>query len=141
MSFPFNVKDGRHFTEVAGGVIETGREQIKGSSNDWYTVQDFTSVKNTVMQVILGTSKMPLMQFGSINTCRYTAGALLQSTKLFSWPMNNYWVTNFNADQRGGHLWSYYLTTSLNNSISFASRLGWGNRIPFLTRGLPGSGE
>ena len=80
------------------------------------------------------------MQLGAINTGRYIAGAMPQSTNLFSWPMNNYWVTNFNADQRGGHSWTYYLTSSSDNSSSFATEFGWGCRIPYLTRILPGSG-
>ena len=54
--------------------------------------------------------------------------------------MNNYWVTNFNADQRGGHSWTYYLTTSADASNDFATKFGWGCRIPYLTRILPGSG-
>ena len=140
IAFPFNLKDGRHYTEVQGGTIETGKDQIKGSSNDWYTVQDFTSVRNEDSQIIIGCPEMPLMQFGAINTGRYTAGAMPQSTNLFSWPMNNYWVTNFNADQRGGHSWTYYLTTSGDNTNGFATRFGWGCRIPLLTRILPGSG-
>jgi hypothetical protein len=141
IAFPFNIVNGKHFTEIQGGVIETGKDQIKGSSNDWYTVQDFTSVRNENSQLILGCAEMPLMQFGAINTGRYIAGAMPQSTNLFSWPMNNYWVTNFNADQRGGHSWTYYLTTSSDVSNGFATRFGWGCRIPYLTRILPGSGS
>jgi hypothetical protein len=140
ISFPFDIKGGKHFTEVQGGVIETGKDQIKGSSNDWYTVQNFTSVRRDSFQLVMGCPEMPLMQFGAINTGRYTAGAMPQSTSLFSWPMNNYWVTNFNADQRGGHSWTYYLTTSQDASNDFATKFGWGCRIPFLTRILPGSG-
>ncbi|HSN49825.1 MAG TPA: hypothetical protein VLR52_01255, partial [Bacteroidales bacterium] len=37
--------------------------------------------------------------------------------------------------------WTYYLTTSGDNSNSFATRFGWGCRIPWLTRILPGSGK
>ena len=140
IAFPFNIKDGKHYTEVQGGVIETGKDQIKGSSNDWYTVQDFTSIRNEGTQMVMGCPEMPLMQFGAINTGRYIAGAMPQSTNLFSWPMNNYWVTNFNADQRGGHSWTYYLTTSSDVSNGFATKFGWGCRIPYLTRILPGSG-
>jgi alpha-mannosidase len=88
----------------------------------------------------MGSAEMPLMQFGAINTGRYKAGAMPQGTNLFSWPMNNYWVTNFNADQRGGHSWTYYLTTSADASNGFATRFGWGCRVPFLTRIIPGSG-
>jgi hypothetical protein len=88
----------------------------------------------------MGCPEMPLMQFGAINTGRYIAGAMPQTTKLFSWPMNNYWVTNFNADQRGGHSWTYYLTSSSDISNEFSTRFGWGCRVPFLTRILPGAG-
>jgi len=81
------------------------------------------------------------MQFGAINTGRYQAGALPQTTNLFSWPMNNYWTTNFNAEQRGGHSWTYYLTSSADNSNGFATQFGWGCRVPYLTRIIPGSGS
>jgi len=54
--------------------------------------------------------------------------------------MNNYWVTNFNADQRGGISWTYYLTTAGDISNKFATRFGWGARVPFLTRIIPGDG-
>jgi len=141
IAFPFNLENGKHFTEVQGGVIETGKDQIKGSSNDWYTVQNFTSVRSSSAQLVIGSAEMPLMQFGAINTGRYTAGAMPQSTNLFSWPMNNYWVTNFNADQRGGHSWTYYLTSSNDVTNGFATRFGWGSRIPYLTRVIPGSGS
>ncbi len=141
IAFPFAAENGKHFTEVAGGVIETGKDQISGSSNDWYTVQNFTAVRNNGMQIVLGSNEVPLMQFGAINTGRYKAGAMPQSTHIYSWPMNNYWVTNFNADQRGGHSWTYYLTSSGDNSDSFATRFGWGARVPLLTRILPGDGQ
>jgi hypothetical protein len=141
IAFPFDIKNGKHFTEVPGGVIEAGKDQIKGSSNDWYTIQDFAAVRNESTQLVIGSAEMPLMQLGAINTGRYKAGAMPQSTNMFSWPMNNYWVTNFNADQRGGHSWTYYLTTSNDVSNGFASRFGWGCRIPYLTRILPGSGK
>jgi hypothetical protein len=140
IAFPVMLDNGKHFTEVAGGVIETGRDQITGSSNDWYTVQNFTAVRNANSQLVIGCGEMPLWQFGAINTGRYQAGALPQSTHLFSWPMNNYWVTNFNADQRGGHSWTYYLTSSGDVSDNFATRFGWGARVPLLTRILPGEG-
>jgi alpha-mannosidase len=140
IAFPFKVEEGKHFTELQGGIIETGKDQIKGSSNDWYTVQNFTAIRNKESQVVMGCGEMPLMQFGAINTGRYQAGAMPQSTHLFSWPMNNYWVTNFNADQRGGHSWTYYMTSADNATNNFATRFGWGARVPFLTRIIPGSG-
>lgn len=141
IAFPFRLEDGKHFTEVPGGVIETGKDQITGSSNDWYTMQNFTCVRNGKAQIVAGSAAMPLFQAGAINTGRYKAGAMPQSTSMFSWPMNNYWVTNFNADQRGGHEWTYYLTSSADAGPGFATRFSAGCRTPFLTRIIPGAGE
>jgi len=137
IAFPFQVKDGKIFCDVPGGTMEAGIDQIPGSSNDWNTVQNFVSVRNDEMQVVFGSHEAPLMQFGAINTGRYKAGATPETTHIYSWPMNNYWVTNFNADQQGSFSWSYYITTRDNNQLKNATRIGWENRIPFLTRVIP----
>jgi alpha-mannosidase len=51
--------------------------------------------------------------------------------------MNNYWTTNFNADQMGELQWSYHINSSADNSIEHATKFAWENRIPLLTRILP----
>lgn len=141
VSFPFNVENGKIHLDVPGGTIEAGVDQIPGSSNDWYTVQNFATARNAESQVVMGSQEIPLMQFGAINTGRYKAGATPQSTNMYSWPMNNYWVTNFNADQMGEMQWSYFINSAKDNSIGYATRFAWENRIPFLTRVLPGGGK
>ncbi len=137
ISFPFMLEDGKIFCDVPGGTMEAGVDQIPGSSNDWNTVQNFVSVRNDEMQIIFGSHEAPLMQFGAINTGRYKAGATPESTHIYSWPMNNYWVTNFNADQQGSFTWTYYITTRKDNQLKNATRTGWENRIPFLARVIP----
>ena len=137
IAFPYEVEEGKIYLDVPGGTIEAGVDQIPGSSNDWYTVQNFASARSNALQVVMGSQEIPLMQFGAINTGRYKAGACPQTTNMYSWPMNNYWVTNFNADQMGELQWSYFITSTTNNSIEYATRFAWENRIPFLTRVLP----
>lgn len=137
VSFPYQIEDGRIMLDVPGGNIEAGVDQIPGSSNDWYTVQNYASASNEDCQVVMCSREIPLMQFGAINTGRYEAGAVPQSTNMYSWPMNNYWVTNFNADQMGELQWTYDITSSSDSSVEYASRFAWENRIPFLTRVLP----
>lgn len=136
VAFPYAVEKGKIFLDVPGGSIEAGVDQIPGSSNDWYTVQNFATARNNDLQVVMGSPEIPLMQFGAINTGRYKAGATPQSTNMYSWPMNNYWVTNFNADQMGEVQWSYFINSSKDNSLEYATKLAWENRIPFLTRVL-----
>ncbi len=137
IAFPFYLNDGKIFCEVQGGVMEAGVDQIPGSANDWNTVQNFAAVRSPDAQLIIGSPEIPLMQFGAINTGRYKAGAKPESTKIFSWPMNNYWVTNFNADQRGELRWKYFFTSSADTTNSYATRFGWSARVPFPVRVLP----
>lgn len=137
ISFPYEVEGGKIHLDVPGGNIEAGVDQIPGSSNDWYTVQNYATARNSESQVVMCSQEIPLMQFGAINTGRYKAGAVPQTTNMYSWPMNNYWVTNFNADQMGEMQWSYFINSSKDNSIEYATRFAWENRIPFLTRVLP----
>lgn len=137
VSFPFELNQGKIYFDVPGGTIEAGVEQIPGSTNDWNTVQNFAAVRNGREQIVLGSQEIPLMQFGNINLGRFKAGATPESNQIFTWPMNNYWVTNFNADQHGEFEWTYYLTSSSDQSIQHATQFAWGNRIPLPNRVIP----
>lgn len=140
VSFPFQMKNGKSFFEIPGGIIEAGVDQIPGTSNDWNTVQNFASVRNNKSQIILVSHEVPLMQFGNINTGRYQKYGKPESEKIYSYVMNNYWTTNFNAYQHGGFRWTYNLTSKSGNNFADASKFGAECRIPFLYRVLPATG-
>jgi hypothetical protein len=74
------------------------------------------------------------MQFGDINLGRFKKDALPETNHIFTWPMNNYWVTNFDAFQFGEFKWSYYLTSSGDASVQHATKFAWSNRVPMLNR-------
>lgn len=141
IAFPLLMENGQLAFDVQGGEMRAGIDQIPGSVNDWNTVQNYARLYDAGAQVMLSSSEIPMMQFGGINTGRYQAGALPASTHIYGWPMNNYWVTNFNAEQHGGHTWIYSLTSAPDNRAGTASRFGWGNRTPFLARVIPGGGS
>lgn len=141
IAFPFQLDGGKLYCDVPGGTMEAGVEQIPGSANDWNTVQNFAAARNGKAQLILGSQEAPLMQLGGINTGRFEAGAKPESNHIFGWPMNNYWVTNFNADQRGDFEWSYYFTSRKETDNSTSVRFSVGNRIPLMSRVLPAGSE
>lgn len=141
IALPLSLEHGNLSFDVQGGIVRAGIDQIPGSANDWNTVQNFARLAGDSCQIVVSPVGAPLMQFGGINTGRYRAGALPESGHIYGWPMNNYWTTNFNADQHGGHAWTYSITGLPGNSITDATRFGWSNRVPFLTRVLPGGGE
>jgi len=141
ISFPFTLDEGVLSFDVQGGEIRAGIDQIPGSTNDWNVVQNYARLSNEKGQILLSSTDIPLMQFGAINTGRYEAGAVPQGTHMYGWPMNNYWTTNFNPEQHGGIDWVYSMTSMKNSSQGEATKFGWGNRVPFLARVLPGGGE
>jgi alpha-mannosidase len=58
---------------------------------------------------------------------------------IYSWVLNNYWVTNFKASQQGELRWTYSITSSSDNSDMFSTKFGWGDRVPLLSRVMPPS--
>ncbi len=137
IAFPFQLDKGKIYAEIAGGTMEAGVDQIPGSANDWNTIQNFVKVKNDEKQLVLVSHEAPMMQFGNINTGRFEYKAVPESNHIYSWPMNNYWTTNFNADQRGMYTWTYNFTSISNNKNEAATQFSWGSRIPFLARVIP----
>lgn len=141
IAFPFILDNGQLAFDVQGGEIRAGIDQIPGSTNDWNVVQNYARLYNSGSQLLLSSREIPLMQFGGINTGRFKAGATPEKNHIFGWPMNNYWTTNFNPEQHGGITWEYTISSRKDHSQQEASRFGWGYRLPFLARVLPGGGS
>lgn len=134
IAFPFNLTGGKLAFEVQGGVVYPGINQLEGSSSDWNTIQNFAAVKGNKSQIVFVSNEIPLVQFGAINTGRYYYRLKPTTNHIYSWVLNNYWVTNFKASQGGELQWTYSITSSDDNSNIFATRFGWGNRVPFKSR-------
>ena len=90
-------------------------------------------------QITLSSPEVPLVQFGGLNLGRFRYIAEVEKPVVYSWVMNNYWVTNFRASQPGEFSWSYAMTSAAEADASQAAEFGWGSRIPLLTRVFPPS--
>ena len=134
VAFPFKLDGGKLAFEAQGGVVYPGVNQLAGSSADWNTIQNFAAVKSTAAQIVFVSNDIPLVQFGDINTGRYYYRLKPETNHLYSWVLNNYWVTNFKASQQGELNWSYSITSSSDPSNMFATRFGMGERVPLLSR-------
>lgn len=129
VSFPFFLPDGQLFYEVQGGVISPGKNQLPGSASDWNTIQNFASVKNDEAQIIFVSNEIPLVQFGDLNIGRYYYQLNPKTNHIYSWVLNNYWVTNFKASQEGELRWKYSITSTDNLTDKEAIRFGRNNRM------------
>lgn len=134
VAFPFKLDKGKLAFEVQGGVVRPGENQLEGSSSDWNAIQHFAAVRNKQAQIVVASNEVPLVQFGDINTGHYYYRLRPESNHIFSWVLNNYWVTNFKASQEGELQWTYSLTSGSDCSDVAATRFGWGEAMPLLSR-------
>ncbi|MBK8493176.1 MAG: hypothetical protein IPL49_20405 [Saprospirales bacterium] len=137
VAFPFGLEGSKLAFEAQGGLVFPGINQLEGTSSDWNVVQNFASVRNDQGQIVYSSNDIPLVQFGAINTGRFYYRHQPETSHIYSWVLNNYWTTNFKASQEGEMKWDYYLTSSSDRSNTFATRFGWGSRVPLLARVIP----
>jgi hypothetical protein len=134
VAFPFKLDGGKLAFEAQGAVVYPGVNQLAGSSADWNTIQNFAAVKGEEAQIVFVSKDIPLVQFGDINTGRYYYQLKPETNHIYSWVLNNYWVTNFKASQQGELRWSYSITSAMDRSDMFATRFGKGERVPLISR-------
>jgi alpha-mannosidase len=136
VAFPFSLPDSRIVFETIGGILSQG-QQLPGSSTDWNAAQNFVAVRGPKGQIVLVSNEAPLWQFSDFNMAKWERIPKAGKPWLYSYVMNNYWMTNFRAFQEGAFSWSYQLTSSADTSNTFATRYAWNERNPFPSRTFP----
>jgi hypothetical protein len=137
VALPFHAPSSRMLYEGQGGMVTPGDGQLPGSASDWQTLQSFITIRSAEGQIIAGSEQAPLVQLGDFNLGKWQPVTKVDKPHIYSWVMNNYWFTNFRTEQEGEFKWHYYVTSSTNTTHSFATRFGWGSRVPLVTRVLP----
>ncbi len=108
IAFPFRVTGGLVRLDLGGIVIRPDLDQLAGACRDWFCVHSGVEVVNEDVGVILTTRDAPLVEIGALTdetprACgrRGWRGEVGESQAVFSYVMNNYWHTNYRAEQDG----------------------------------------
>ncbi len=136
VAFPFSLPESRIVFETIGGILSQG-QQLPGSSSDWNAAQNFVSVRGKKGQIVIVSNEVPLWQFSDFNMNKYERYPKPGKTWLYSYVMNNYWMTNFRAFQEGAFSWNYQVTSSSDTTNTFATKYAWNERNIFPTRTFP----
>jgi len=114
IAFPFRVDKGVPRYASGGAVVAAESEQLPNTCRDFYCLQDWVDVSNNDRGVTLVSPDAPL-------TCiwGFTVGAYAEKFEgepfIVSWPMNNYWWTNFKAAQWGKVTFRYRIFPHLTS--------------------------
>lgn len=106
-AFPFNAPGGVLRADVTGGVMQLENDQAPGASRDWISMQDTAAAVSHDYSILFYTPDAPLIAPEGLRVNTFQKKLPLQNTTLFSYIMNNYWHTNYVAEQGGEFLFRY----------------------------------
>lgn len=90
-----------HF-ETAGAMVELDREQLPNTSKHYLTTQRLIRLQDDHRGLTVACPDTPLWQVGGFTFGRHAMGEVERGdAMLVGWLTNNYWDTNFQADQSG----------------------------------------
>jgi alpha-mannosidase len=140
--------------EISDADMTPGIEQLPGTTLDWHTAQHWVEFSGKDARVIWSPIEAPLVQFGDINTGKWLKKLELTNAWVFSYAMNNYWMTNFKASQEGRVEFRYSLTSlppappltggpvsAAGSDRVISSRFGWEVHTPLAAVWLPPKNE
>jgi alpha-mannosidase len=137
-AFPFRMDGGEFRFEIADGMMRPEVDQLPRTVRDWHTVQNWVELAGADHSVVWSPVEAPLVQFGDINTGKWLRKLEIQNPWLFSYAMNNYWMTNFKASQGGPAAFRFSLTSRSGGSDPVLStRFGWEVHAPLLASWIP----
>jgi hypothetical protein len=130
-AFPFAARGGKLRFEIADGAMTPEVEQLPKTTRDWMTVQNWIEISGGEYTVVWSPIEAPLVQFCDINTGKWLKKLDITNSWVFSYAMNNYWMTNFKAGQGGKMTFRYAITSRRGGSDDLASsRFGWERHTP-----------
>jgi hypothetical protein len=137
-AFPFKLEGGKFSFEIADGMMRPEIDQLPRTVRDWYTVQNWVELSGPDHTVVWSPVEAPLVQFGDINTGKWLQKLEIRNPWLFSYAMNNYWMTNFKASQGGPVTFRYALTSRSGGPDAVQStRFGWEVHTPLQVSWIP----
>jgi alpha-mannosidase len=146
IAFPFNVPDAVVRLDNGWGIVRPEADQLPGSCKDFLYAQRWADVSNQSSGLLWTTNESPIVEIGEMTSETPTNGrrewrtAVKQSATLFSYVMNNYWHTNYKADQEGEVSLRYSLFPHRQFNAADAYRLGTERSQPLLVI-VPGEGQ
>ena len=132
-AFPFAMKQPEFEYEIQSGVVDPAKDLYPGAGHEWFSVQHWISVQQDGVSGTVMPLDASLVTLGDINRGDWPESFGKRTGTIFSYVMNNYWDTNYRAEQ-GGHFHFHYVVTSATSIHAPAlSRMGWEEITPLET--------
>jgi hypothetical protein len=149
-AFPFNVPGAQVRYSIPWGSVTAEADQLPNANKNWFTMQRWVDVSNASFGITWSSPDAPLFEIGKITTADLLGGLhhapqwltfTPQSSKIYSWVMNNLWHTNFRAEQEKGPATFHYIFRSHPTGYDGfdADQFGLNNHQPLVVAAASGS--
>lgn len=139
IAFPFAIDNAVVRIGVGDGFISPDERQIAGSNKDFFSVQRWIDVSGNDRGVTVSSPQAALFEVGElVNEERVLSGYKKwkdnanSSSTIFLYALNNYWHTNYKADQQGPIRFDCYLGFHKNFDKTQADHFGYESTQPLV---------
>jgi alpha-mannosidase len=132
IAFPFSVPEGQLRYDVADGVVRPEVDQLAGACKNFFSVESWVDISNQEYGVTWATANAPLVEIGEITAEQPWIKSIKTSSSIYSYVMNNYWHTNYKADQEGPVTFAYSIRPHAAFDATEAAKFGTEKRQPLI---------
>ena len=132
IAFPFSVPGGQLHYDVADSIVRPEADQLTGACKNFFSVQSWVDISNRNYGVTWATVNTPLIEIGAITAEQPWMKTIKPSSSIYSYVMNNYWHTNYKADQEGPVTFTYSILPHAAFNAVDAVKFGSERRQPLI---------
>jgi hypothetical protein len=103
---------------------------MPGACREWFTPQNVVHVRDGDFSVAWATPDAPLVTLTDINRGKWLAHLPIKNGHVYSYAMNNYWFTNYRAQQGGRFVFRYAITSGRGLGREDLARFDEDTRTP-----------
>ncbi|HWQ91750.1 MAG TPA: glycosyl hydrolase-related protein, partial [Clostridia bacterium] len=110
-AFPFATKSPGIEYQIQNGWVRPNADQMPGACREWFTPQNVVHVSDTDFSIAWATPDVPLVTLTDINRGKWLSHLPISNGHVYSYAMNNYWFTNYRAQQGGTFVFRFSITS------------------------------
>jgi alpha-mannosidase len=129
-AFPVAAQKPSFRYEIQNGSVDPSKDMLKGAGLEWFSVGHWVKTSGGDSEVAIVPVDAPLVTLGDINRGVWPEEFAPKSSAVFSYLFNNYWHTNYRAEQGGQSTFRYMMTSGASLSEAELARFGRGAMTP-----------
>lgn len=110
-AFPFAAAQPQFAYQIQNGWVRPNKDQLPGACREWFSPQNVVHLSDGDYSIAWASPDAPLITLVDINRGLWLRKLDVTNGAIFSYVMNNYWWTNYRAEQGGEFKFRYSITS------------------------------